>query len=85
MDQASKLAVVEAYVKSERRRRGIVKLGRAEKVELSGFMHGTDGDIESLIDRQLLTTERGFGSWRELEDPNTLDAALRVIKARSQR
>jgi 8-oxo-dGTP pyrophosphatase MutT (NUDIX family) len=68
-----------SYITSERIRRGISTVDRLVKSELSGFMQGTDGDIQSLVERQLMTTEEGYGSWRELNDPAIVDAVYRHL------
>jgi hypothetical protein len=73
---------IEEYIISARRERGIRNVDRTVKPELSGFMQGSDGDIASLVDRELVTTEIGAGAWAELEDPTILDAVFRVVTAR---
>jgi hypothetical protein len=73
---------IEEYVISARQQRGIQNVDQAVKHELSGIMQGPDGDIESLIERELLTTVVGTGAWGELEDPAILDATYRVVARR---
>ena len=82
MDRSLKRLAIEDYIISARREREIWNVGRTAKPELSGFMQGADGDIESLVDRELVTTEIGAGAWAELEDPTILDAVFRVVTSR---
>jgi hypothetical protein len=82
MERCSKRKAIEEYVISARRERGIRNVDRTIKPEVSGIMQGPDGDIESLVERELLTTEIGAGAWHELEDPTILDAVFRVVTLR---
>jgi hypothetical protein len=82
MDRSLKRKAIEEYVISARRERDIRNVDRTIKPEVSGIMQGPDGDIESLVERELLTTEIGAGAWLELEDPTILDAVFRVVTSR---
>jgi hypothetical protein len=82
MEQSLKRKAIEEYVISARRERDIRNVDRTIKPEVSGIMQGPDGDIESLVERELLTTEIGAGAWLELEDPMILDAVFRVVTLR---
>jgi hypothetical protein len=82
MERSLKRIAIEEYVISARRERETRNVDRTVKPELSGFMRGSDGDIESLVDRELVTTEIGAGAWAEIEDPTILDAVFRVVTAR---
>ena len=82
MERSLKRIAIEEYIISARREREIRNVDRTVKPELSGFMQGPNGDIESLVDRELVTTEIGAGAWAELEDPTILDAVFRVVTSR---
>jgi hypothetical protein len=82
MKQSLKRKAIEEYVISARRERDIRNVDRTIKPEVSGIMQGPDGDIESLVERELLTTEIGAGAWLELEDPTILDAVFRIVTLR---
>jgi hypothetical protein len=82
MEQSLKRKAIEEYVISARRERDIRNVDRTTKPEVSGIMQGPDGDIESLVERELLTTEIGAGAWLELEDPTILDAVFRIVTLR---
>lgn len=82
MERSLKRIAIEEYIISARREREIRNVDRTVKPELSGIMQGRDGEIESLVERELLTTEIGAGAWVELEDPTILDAVFRVVACR---
>jgi hypothetical protein len=82
MEQFLKRIAIEEYIISARQEREIRNVDRRVKPELSGIMQGCDGEIESLLDRELVTTEIGAGAWAELEDPMILDAVFRVVTSR---
>jgi hypothetical protein len=82
MERSLKRKAIEEYVISARRERDIRNVDRTIKPEVSGIMQGPDGDIESLVERELLTTEIGAGAWLELEDPTILDAVFRIVTLR---
>jgi hypothetical protein len=84
MERSLKRKAIEEYVISARRERDIRNVDRTIKPELSGIMQGPDGDIESLVERELLTTEIGAGAWLELEDPTILDAVFRIVTLRQR-
>jgi hypothetical protein len=77
-----KRKTISTYVQSERKRAGIYACDRIVKIEGSGYARGSNGDIESLIDVQLLTTEEGFGSWTELDNPEVLNLVFDVVQKR---
>ena len=54
MKPSLKRKAIEEYVISARRERDIRKVDRTIKPEVSGIMQGPDGDIESLVERELL-------------------------------
>ena len=78
----TKRYVIEQYVLAERIRREIRSLGWDEKPELSAEAQGSDGEFESLLERQLLTTEIGYGAWKDLEDDEVLTGVWRVVTRR---
>lgn len=82
-DAQSKLQAIEAYVIGERLRRGITNLGTQSKPEISGESYGVDGEFVSLLERQLLTVEIGFGCWNELSNEDTLNGVWRVVRRRT--
>ncbi len=84
MEPSLKRKAIEEYVISARRERDIRNGDRTIKPEVSGIMQGPDGDIESLVERELLTTEIGAGAWLELEDPTILDAVFRIVTLRQR-
>jgi hypothetical protein len=50
------------------------------KSELSGESFG---EMTMLLDRQLMTTEIGYGCWNELNDIDVLQAVYRLVKSRT--
>ena len=76
----NKLDEVLFLVNVERKRRSIQSLSTDMKSEGSGFSRGVDGDILSLIERQLLITKFGYGAWQELKNPKILSETLRVLR-----
>ena len=73
---------IRSYIENERLRRGVTHVDQIQKTEMSGIMQGVDGDILSFIERQLMTTEYGYGAWNELNDKNILKETYRVIEER---
>ena len=77
-----KMKAVRDYIAAERHRLGVTKLDTNAKPETSGMSCGEDGDLELLINRQLLTTREGYGGWLELTDQRTLDRVYEIIGMR---
>jgi hypothetical protein len=77
-----KMRTIVEYVHTERARIGISTFGRDTKIEGSGLARGSHGDIDNLIDIQLLTTEEGYGSWGELNTPEILDQVYDTVRKR---
>ena len=76
ISKKKKLKVINDYVKKERKKRGIEKLVIRYLPELSCF---AEGEFKNLVERQLLHTQEGFGSWQELADPEVLDGAYLYV------
>lgn len=74
-------SLVEEYVLRERVRQGIHAVDRTVKSELSGEAYG---EIALLLDRQLMTTEVGYGSWTSLKDPGVLEAVYLLVCSRTR-
>jgi hypothetical protein len=84
MTSAEQMRAIVDYVRHERQRRGILSVDENRKSELSGIMQGKDGEIESLLERQLITTREGYGAWGELNDPDLLSAVFNLVMQRQQ-
>ncbi len=76
------LREIRNYVISERASLGISSVDRSSKLELSGEMAD---EFAMLLDRQLLTTEFGYGGWHALEHPQVLEGVYHVVKRRQTR
>jgi hypothetical protein len=74
------LFLIKDYVTRERARLGIQDVDREVKSELSGESFG---EMVMLLDRQLMTTEMGYGSWVELNDSEVLEGVYRLVKSRA--
>lgn len=75
-----KLSAIREYVWRERIRRGIIPSQQEPDIKLSCF---EVGEYFNLVERQLLTTEEGFGAWLELAYPPVLDGAYYYIAERT--
>jgi hypothetical protein len=73
------MSLIKDYVKQERARQGIINVDTAIKSELSGEAFG---EMVMLLDRQLMTTEIGYGSWVELKDFEVLRGVYLLVKRR---
>jgi hypothetical protein len=74
-----KLSTIKDYVRRERSRQGIHNVDRTTKSEMSGESFG---EIVMLLDRQLMTTEIGYGSWDELNNIEVLEAVYLLVRSR---
>jgi hypothetical protein len=77
---AEMLSSIKDYVTRERVRQGIEDVDREIKSELSGESFG---EMVMLLDRQLMTTEMGYGSWIELNNTEVLEHVYRLVKSRA--
>ncbi|MDB2438784.1 hypothetical protein N9W89_08725 [Hellea sp.] len=82
LDESFKLVL--NYIEKERKSLKITKIDRKRKREISGISQGMNGEIRSLLDTQLLTTEVGYGAWDELDDEDIMAEVLMEIEARSK-
>jgi hypothetical protein len=74
------MSSIEEYVTRERVRQGVKDVDREVKAELSGESFG---EMVLLLDRQLMTTEMGYGSWIELNNAGVLEAVYRLVRSRA--
>lgn len=77
---AEMMSLIKDYVTRERVRQGIEEVDREIKSELSGESFG---EMVMLLDRQLMTTEMGYGSWIELNNTEVLEAVYRLVRSRA--
>lgn len=82
MDKQELLGRVRAYVVAERAQLEIGNLDTRLKPEPSGLAFD---EIDSLIDRQLLTTVEGHGGWLALEDEGILRAVYKKLERRASK
>lgn len=75
----NRLVSFERKVAELRLRRGISSVDKQAKAELSCFSY-PGGEIAHLVERQLLTTEFGYGSWKELRNSEILSAVNDYIE-----
>ena len=73
------MSSIKDYVTRERTRQSIQDVDREVKSEMSGESFG---EIAMLLDRQLMTTEIGYGSWIELNSIEVLEATYILVKRR---
>lgn len=76
------LSAVEAYVRRERSRRGIVSVGFANRPESSGEAFD---EFITLLENQLMTTAIGYGAWDALADIDILSGVYRVVENQSKK
>ena len=77
--RAEMISSIRDYVTRERVRQGFEDVDREIKSELSGESFG---EMVLLLDRQLMTTEMGYGSWVELNNTEVLEAVYRIVRSR---
>ena len=70
MDKGEMRTAVHRRVLAERQGLGIRPVDRRTKLEFSGAAFG---EFATLLHRQLLTTEEGFGGWHPLEHSAVLE------------
>lgn len=80
--QGEKMKIIISYVEEERKHFPEIKVTRERKPELSSVGGGPLAEFESLLDRQLISTEFGYGGWRELKHEDVLNGVIEVIESR---
>lgn len=79
LDTQTMLSAIEDYVIRERGRRGIQRVDTTAKSEMSGEAFD---EFVMLLERQLMTTTIGHGSWSELKHVEVLEGVYRLVEHR---
>jgi hypothetical protein len=74
-----RISALARKIETLRLRRGVTEVDRETKPELSGISY-PGGEIGHLVERQLVTTECGYGSWDELRNPEVLSAVEEYVE-----
>jgi hypothetical protein len=73
-----RISALAKKIENLRLLRGVTEVDRETKLELSGISY-PGGEIGHLVERQLITTECGYGSWDELYNQEVLSAVEEYV------